>query len=161
MDTSPEKYVRKLTEVSQIKYSLMQQIFELTKLQTDALSKEDLDELGQIIEKKQKVIDQIAPYDTDFEVYFKRLKYELQVESLDELKNTKIDGIKELKIVIDSIVRIMGQINEIDKKNQSMAKEQRDKLSLEITKIRQGKTVNSAYNPKPITTNSAMFDTKK
>jgi Asp-tRNA(Asn)/Glu-tRNA(Gln) amidotransferase C subunit len=161
MDTSPEKYVRKLTEVSQIKYALLSQIFDLTQLQTDALSKEDLDELGQIIEKKQKIIVQIAPYDTDFEVYFKRLKYELQVESLDELKNLKIAGIRELKTVIDSIVKLMGQINEIDSKNQIMAKDQRDKLSLEITKLRQGKTVNSAYNPKPIITNSSMFDTKK
>ncbi len=161
MDTSPEKYVRKLTEVSQIKYTLLQQALDLTQLQTDALSKEDLDRLGQIIEKKQKVIDQIAPYDTDFEVYFKRLKYELKVESLDELKNTKIDGIRELKAVIDGIVKLMDQINEIDGKNQSVAREQRDKLSLEITKLRQGKTVNSAYNPKPITTNSSMFDTKK
>lgn len=161
MDTKPEKYVRKLIEVSNRKYKLLLGMLNMTEKMAKALEEENLDDLDNFINEKQKIISEIDKSDKEFEVYFKRLKFELGVEKLEDLKNPQVDGIKELKEIVSKIMNLITKISELDKKNTERAEKSLNDLGNEIKKLNQGKKMFFAYNLISANPSSIFFDKKK
>jgi hypothetical protein len=58
-------------------------------------------------------------------------------------------------------MRLLGEISQLEKRNNEGAKALLSDISSEIRKINAGKKVNSAYNPTQIQTSSYFIDKKK
>lgn len=159
---TPQEYIQRLTETSTKKYKLLQDMLSITKAQAETIKDEGVEELERLIAVKQMKIDEIDKLDEQFNVYFLRLKKELNVKSLDEMKATGISGIKELQDITGEVMTLIKEISDIEKQNSANARNLLDKFSSEIKKINQSKAVNKAYSaPPPIQSPSYFIDKKK
>lgn len=160
---TPSEYITKLTEISQKKIVILKEILILTKRQSENIQEDCLDTLKYIVEEKQRFMDDVDKLDDAFEVYFKRLKSTLGIESLDKLtSNAKIGDTATLKNHIQEIFNLLNQIDLLDKDNNEKGKTLMTKLSTEIKKVNQKKIINNGYKPaSSMPQQSLYFDTKK
>ena len=160
---TPSEYITKLTEISQKKIVILKEILILTKRQSENIQEDCLDTLKYIVEEKQRFMDDVDKLDDAFEVYFKRLKSTLGIESLDKLtSNANIGDTATLKNHIQEIFNLLNQIDLLDKDNNEKGKTLMTKLSTEIKKVNQKKIINNGYKPaSSMPQQSLYFDTKK
>ncbi len=161
MDVSLEKYIERLTGIQRKKTGLLQEILHLTRAQTSVITEDGIDELNRLVDQKQLKIDDMTGLDEEFGVYFNRLKSSQKVSSLDELELSGVEGAKALKELTGEILKIIGEISEIEQINSLKSKTLLDKLGGEIRKINQGKKVNTAYTPVQMKAPSYFIDKKK
>jgi len=147
MNTSPEKYVERLLAVFDKKHALLLEMLAITRRQSQSINEDGLESLEKAIGEKQSIIDSIDKLDEEFDVYYKRLKQELRVKSLDELENPDIKGLKELKSLTGRVMELIREINRLEKENSTRAKELLENLAGEVRKLNQAKKVNTAYKP--------------
>lgn len=146
MDTSPEKYVERLIEISNRKYKLLQDMLALTGEQANAINESSIEGLEKLVDSKQAKINEIDKIDEEFNVYFQRLKQQLKIKSLDELSEPAIKGARELQGTVKRLVALMNEIFALEKQNNQKAKGLLDSLANEVKKLSQTKKVNLAYN---------------
>lgn len=158
---TPEQYIYRLTEISQKKYKLLQDMFILTGEHAKTINQEGIERLDKIIEAKQNLIEQIDKLDEEFNVYFSRLKQSLGIKSFDELKGPGFKGMEELQASVKQVMALIGEISQLDEQNNKNARILLNNLGDEIKKINQGKKVNMAYNPSPIVQPPSYFIDKK
>lgn len=164
-----DECVHKLVEVSGRKYSLLTDMLDLTKRQTASINEDDLDVLQKIIDDKQAIINSIDKLDDEFEACFKKLKSELKIDRLDELKDrlgdlknfSAIERLGELQEIIAKIMHLTREISEIEKINGEKAKDLFEKLGSEIEKINQARMLKSAYSPQMPKPPSFFIDKKR
>jgi len=159
---TPEQYVQKLIEISKKKQQSLLQILNLTKDQTAVIAEAEADEIERLIQSKQLLIDNINEMDAEFEVYYSRLKSILNIQSIEEVKETQIQGAAELKQIVTAIVSAIKQIQSLEIENKKKAEEVVNNLASDIRRIKQSKVANNGYNvaarmPRP----SYFFDQKK
>ena len=108
------------------------------------------------------MIEEINKADEDFNVYFTRLKQKLGVSNLDEINDPKIKGVKELQEIIARIMKLVGEISELENQNIIKAKNLLNDFGSKIKSINEGKKVNNAYNnSSAMVSTSYYFDKKK
>ncbi|NLL06177.1 MAG: flagellar protein FlgN [Clostridiaceae bacterium] len=161
MDASPEVCIQKVIEASNKKYSCLQQLIVLTRAQTEVISEESMDGLEKLIGEKQVRIDEINKVDEDFGMYVDLLKQKLGVSRLDEIENSSLKGLKELKQITGQIMELLNEINVLEKNNNKKAKDLLDDLGAQIRQIREGKKLNNLYNTGSGTIPPAYFVDKK
>ena len=155
-------FLQRLIEVSKKKYVLLKDIHKLTQVQTEVISGSDIEKLEELIKGKQGSIDSISKLDEEFGIYFKRLKQTLGVESLDEIKDIEIQGVKELRTVIGDIMTLLREISELEVNNNKSAKRLLEDIGDNIKKINAGHKANSIYNTAyNVETPSYFIDKKK
>lgn len=147
MSMTPEGYIERLLEISKKKYKLVEDILALTKEQKNSINIDGVDQLSKIIFDKQEKIDDINKLDENFNVYFLSLKKSLKIKSLEEIKGKDVIGAIELQECIKDIMKLIGEIRELEQQNNLKAKNLLDELGREIRKVKQGKKVTNAYNP--------------
>lgn len=143
---TPEQYIRKLTEISIKKQGSLSEMLKLTKQQASAIAEAEAEEIERLIQSKQVHIDKISEMDTEFEVYYSRLKTVLNIQSLDEIKEKQIQGAVELKQVVTVIVTTIKQIQSLEIENKNKAEEVVNNLARDIRRVKQGKIANNGYN---------------
>jgi len=161
MDNTPDKYVERLLELSKKKHEFLLQMLALTRRQTESMFEDGIEDLQKLIDEKQIRINEIDKIDENFNVYFQRLKQVVNVKDLDELKDSKIVGIKELKEIVSKVMQLINIIIEIEKQNSNKSKELLSHLGNEIKKLNQNKKMASAYMPEPGKPPSYFLDKKK
>ncbi len=161
MDNSPDKYVEKMIKVTNNKYKLLQEVLAMTEEQFRSINEEGLEALEKLVAQKQIKIDDINKLDDEFNVYFHRLKFELKIKSLDELQGSDIRGAGDLKESVGKVIGILGEIFEVEKKNNDKAKMLLSEIGSEIKKLNVGKKINSVYRPGPVQAFSYFIDKKK
>lgn len=161
MDTSVGKYFDRMTEILKKKELLLKDMLYLTESQTNAIQSEDLDLLKKYIDKKQQKIDAINKLDNEFEIYFERLKAASSVKKLEDLDVSEFPGAKGLKEATAGILAMAGRISETEKINSQKSTELKKKLGEQISKVKQTKKINNAYNPVSPTVPSYYIDKKK
>ncbi len=166
MNLSLEKYIERLNELINIKKALLLDILALTADQSGVIEEDSLDTLGNLIEEKQRKIDEINKLDEEFDTYFLRLKSVLGISRLDRLDASKLEGsacsgAKQLKAVTAEILDIIQRIGALEKENEDKSKRLLGTFGDEIKKINQGKKVNHAYAPGLNKTTSYFIDKKK
>ena len=114
MDTSPEKYVKRLSELIDKKSGLLREIQSLTLEQSGVISEEGMDGLQGLIDAKQARIDAINKLDEEFQVYFVRLKSTLKIESLSQLDASGIAGAEDLKTKVAGILEQIEAISALE-----------------------------------------------
>lgn len=159
---APDEYIQKLINLSEKKLTAIREILRLTEEQCAVITEDNLEDLQKIIDLKQKQMDITDENDAAFDIYFTRLKSVLGVESMEDVKMSKLNGAAELKQIITSIYEIIKQIQLIEKQNFDKANKLLEHLGQEIKKVNQGKIANNGYNiggkPPP---QSYYFDKKK
>jgi archaellum component FlaC len=158
---TPEQYVQKLIELSLQKLDAINEIFELTKKQSEIINEDSADKLQKLIELKQKQIDNIGELDEAFEVYFARLKSTLGIQSIDEIRMTQLQGAAELKQIVTIISEIYKKIQTLEIENKNRTEEIVNKLASEIRKIKQHKMANNGYNIASKLPNTSYFIDKR
>ncbi len=157
----PEEYIKKMTELSEKKYALLKEMLVLTRSQTAAIAEENISNLERLIQNKQERINRIDKLDDEFRFCFMQLKKTLKVDKLDEVKEMKIAGAKELQDIVRQITEIIMEISEIEKKNNDAVRKLMAATAAEIKKINQGKTANNAYKRSQGMTPSYFIDKKR
>jgi hypothetical protein len=161
MNSSLEKYVERMQEVTNNKYRLLNEILVMTREQSKTISEEGIGALEKLVSDKQIKIDAVNELDEQFDVYFQRMKIELKVKNLDEIRSPSIKGINELKESIADVMGLLRQISEIEKRNSDGAKKLLSGISSEIKKLNVGKKVSNAYKPVQNQASSYFIDKKK
>lgn len=161
MDGTPERYIERLTEISNKKYKSLQDMFLLTMAQSEAINEDGLEGLQKLLDDKQSKIEEINKADEDFNVYYTRLKQTMGINSLAEINTPGIKGVKELQQLIGQIMDLLKEISEIEKQNSDKAKNLLNGLGSKIKEISQGKKVSSAYNSSPAAIPPSYFIDKK
>ncbi len=156
-----EEYVKRLTEISNKKYELLQDMYLLTDKQSKAISEEKVEILDELISQKQNLINLIDKSDNEFNVYFQRFKQTLGVKSLDEVKEPTVNGVEELQDCVKKIMGLLKDITQLDDKNKEAVKKTLNQLGDEIRKGNQGKKVSMAYNPGSLMQPPSYFVDKK
>jgi len=161
MHVTSEVYVQRLIEISGRKLILLQDIYALIGAQSKSIAEEGMDALEKLLADSQMKMGAIDKLDEEFNIYFLRLKHELKISSLDELKGSKISGITELQTLIKQIVSLTGDIREIETQNNERARRLLNTFGDDIKKLNQGKKINLAYTPGSTKTPSYFIDKKK
>ncbi len=159
---TPEQYIQKLTELSLNKSDKMKKILDLTKKQSDVITEDSINELQNLIEIKQKLIDEINELDDAFEVYYSRLKSILGIESMEEVSISKYHEVTGLQQAIKTIFDTINEIQIAENENNMRARGVLDSLGGQIKQVKQGKIANNGYNiGGKLPQQSYYFDTKK
>ncbi|KNY28609.1 flagellar protein FlgN [Pseudobacteroides cellulosolvens] len=160
-DKSPEAYIERLLEITDSKYTCLQEMLELTNEQANVIDGDQIARLEEIIDSKQKIIEKVDKLDDEFEVYFHRLKSEAGIKSVDELKTSEVKGLKELKKSVSNVMGILKELSDMEKSNGNKAKKVLGDIGNELKNINVAKKVNSAYGSIPLQTESYFIDKKK
>lgn len=161
MNNSPEKYFERMIELGRKKYGYLQDILALTQKQTAVIVEDGIEVLGQLINEKQKVIEEIDRLDEEYGVYFQRLKTVLKITDLADVDASKTEGAKKLKDVTSGLMELIKQIKELETSNNEKAHKLYNHFGEEIRKISAGKKMTSAYAPKGENPPSFYIDKKK
>jgi hypothetical protein len=156
-----EEYIKSMVEVLKEKYKLLMDILQLTGSQTNAINNEEFETLEKLIHDKQIRINCIEPLDKRFNTIFLELKTELNIESMEQLNNKNIQGIKALKEATSKVIEIIAEISVIEKQNNEIMLKLMEKSKKEIKNITNGKKALSAYTPHPLNSPSYYIDKKK
>lgn len=159
---TPEQYIQKLTELSLKKSENMKEILNITKKQSEVITEDSINELQNLIDLKQKLIDEINELDDAFEVYYSRLKSVLGIESMEEVSISKYRGAMQLQQTIRTIFATTKEIQVAENENNMKARSVLDSLGGQIRQVKQGKIANNGYNiGGKLPQQSFYFDTKK
>lgn len=159
---TPEQYIQKLTDLSLKKSDSMKKILILTKKQSEVITEDSIEELQNLIDIKQKLIDDINELDDAFEVYFSRLKSILGIESMEEVRISDYGEVVQLQQAIKTIFETIKEIQNVENENNMKARDVLESLGGQIRQIKQGKIANNGYNiGGKLPQQSYYFDTKK
>lgn len=159
---TPEQYIQKLTDLSLKKSDSMKKILILTKKQSEVITEDSIEELQNLIDIKQKLIDDINELDDAFEVYFSRLKSILGIESMEEVRISDYGEVVQLQQAIKTIFETIKEIQNVENENNMKARDVLESLGGQIRQVKQGKIANNGYNiGGKLPQQSYYFDTKK
>ncbi|CAH2211905.1 flagellar export chaperone FlgN [Tepidibacter aestuarii] len=157
-----------LIQISETKYNLMKDIYEITKVQKIAIENDNSDSLISYIEKKQDKIDGVDKLDKQFYSLYIKLKEDLNIDSIEHIDTQKYLEIKDLKIKIENILKLTKEIDEIDKINTKKVKEELEKVKENIKNIKNDKKnlknnvrAYKGYNTKYNHAQGVFIDNKK
>lgn len=139
------KKIDRLIELQVQKKEIMNDFFELSKMQSQHFNEDEVEELQELIVQKQKHIESIDSIDDEFEQLFTSIKAEFGVESLEQAREIPVQKLGKLKSVTAEIMSLLEMIQQCDRSNTQKAKELKNFLADEIGKLSKAKKVNIAY----------------
>ncbi|NMB96659.1 MAG: flagellar protein FlgN [Clostridiaceae bacterium] len=151
--SSGSENIKMLNDLLKVKYSLLERMLDITKLQSEAIDREDLAALNKLIEEKQNKIDDIDRIDEKFNMGFSRSKK--QLNTLDTLET------RELKQNTERILSIINDIIKFEKENNEKMHSSMDSYKVQMNNINVGKKAISIYNKPYTPSNSSIFIDRK
>jgi len=139
-----ENIMETLIELSEDKYSFLENVYKLTCEQTGAIEEEDIDKLNELIDRKQLEINNIQSSDIKFEKIVDEIKLVYSINSLDELQ-VCCDEVKRIQYVISMVMNKVKQIREVEIKNRELLSKSKDELEEKMSKLKSGKKAVSGY----------------
>ncbi|KXZ39066.1 FlgN protein [Alkalithermobacter thermoalcaliphilus JW-YL-7 = DSM 7308] len=155
-----DKHITTLMDISEKKHILLLEIYELTKLQESYIKNEDDNSLLDIIQKKQTRIDEINDLDKQFYDLYSKLKKELGVDSLEDIKGD-YPKLKKLKNIVSDIMFVLEKISILEKENEKKLKIEMDKIKTQMKSINTTIKANKGYNTKYNYVQGIFVDNKK
>ena len=157
-----------LIQTSEIKYHLMSEVYDITKIQGIHIENSNTDSLLENIEKKQEKIDEINELDQKFYSAYINIKEKLGIISLEDIDTQKYPNIKKLKQTISNILSVTKDIDALDKGNNQNVKKEFDKVKQELNNVKKDrKSINNnvraykGYNNKYNHAQGVFIDNKK
>jgi cob(I)alamin adenosyltransferase len=151
-----------MIEILERKKMLLGEMMALTEEQASAINADTLDRLEEIIEEKQRRIDEIDKLDEEFVVCMEKLKEAYGIKRLDDPGMCPgFPQAEKLKEITGEIFSLISGISEAEKANAVKCKKLLEQLGSKIREINQGKKINKAYNSPPPGVASFFVDKKK
>lgn len=147
---------QKLIDISVKKKELLEEMLQLTQEQQNIIEKKEIEQLGLIIEEKQKRINSIDLLDEEFEKIYEDIKAESGKDNIIQDEAFTILG-KE----ISEIMQIIEDIKVLEKNNSLKLNRQKDEVAKKLEEINKGKRAIDNYNLKPLPPKPVFFDKKK
>ena len=136
-----EEYLVRLNEITERKYSIVEELLVLSKKQAEHIKSKDIDKLNIIIELKQKLIDKTDKLDEQFDGQFVRLKMALGVKSLEDISDIPSNEAKRLKGSVQKILSLINEIVQLEKLNNNDANAVLKEFGSSVKQINSGKKV--------------------
>jgi len=153
--------INQMIALSGKKLDMLKQLKELSERQNEAFRQQKLDEVEEILNKKDEIINYVRKLDDAFLKVSDALKRILGIDSLTQLQNVDINGSRELKELIDKITSLVEDIISIEKQGYDNAEKLQTEFTREIKNINAGKKITNAYSAKPLSNPSYFIDKKK
>ncbi|OPJ56046.1 flagellar protein FlgN [Alkalithermobacter paradoxus] len=153
--------IEKLIELSEKKYILLVEMYEITKRQREYIKEKDDNALLDSIEKKQSRIDDINELDKEFYEIYSNIKKSLGVNSIEEISINNYPSLKNLKNKVSEIMSVLGKIDIIDNENKEKANEELNKVKNDIKSLRSNVRANKGYNAGYKDVQGIFIDNKK
>lgn len=150
-----------LIEVSETKYNVMKEIYELTKKQKVDIENGNGDSLLSDIEKKQEKIEEVNSLDKQFYSIYIKIKQMLNINSIEEIDINKYPNIKDLKNQVANVLEITKKIDEVDKINMDEVKKEFEKVKNEMKSLKNNVKASRGYNTKYNYAQGVFIDNKK
>lgn len=154
-----DKVVSKLIDLSEKKYSLLEEVLSLTEKQTSVIEVNDIDGLNLLIDRKQERLDIIKQLDDQFEGIVSDLKTLYEISNLDELELECLRMI-ELKQCIIRIMNILREISKLEAKNKEKILKNKDELENKIYNMANGRRAIQQYGNVSTHTSAYFIDKK-
>jgi predicted RND superfamily exporter protein len=154
-----KELIDELISIVKEKNILINEMYEITKIQKEQIKKEDMNSLDSILDKKDHIIKKIDKLDISFMTIFSQIKREEAIENIDELDKDRYPNLKELKEIVKEISSSLMAISLLDEENNKNIKEKLETTKIELRRIKDGKKAYKGYN-KTIT-GSMLIDEKK
>ena len=154
-----KELIDELISIVKEKNILINEMYEITKIQKEQIKKEDMNSLDSILDKKDHIIKKIDKLDISFMTIFSQIKREEAIENIDELDKDRYPNLKELKEIVKEISSSLMAISLLDEENNKNIKEKLEATKMELRRIKDGKKAYKGYN-KTIT-GSMLIDEKK
>lgn len=147
---SIDSNIRFLVEISKQKYAMLEELHSITKSQNISIKNQTIDILMKEISSKQEIMNSIDKLDIEFYSKYKSLKKELKISSLEEVKVSEYPKLQELKDITASIMSMLKDIDQQDKKNKGILNKDIDKIKSEFKQVKNNisnsKKIYSGYN---------------
>ncbi|WP_069650350.1 flagellar protein FlgN [Caloranaerobacter ferrireducens] len=152
--------IEKLLSLLKEKHKLLNEILEITNLQTKIIKEQKYDRLNNLINSKQLRIDKINSIDSRFNKAFENIRQEYNIEEIYELDVGNENLIKFKKLTED-MYNIMTQIHQVEKKNNEIIQKDYELVKAKLKQIKKGKQVTSNYYRIPVQIEGYFIDKKK
>lgn len=163
--TTREECIQILNDLLTQKYNLLENMLDITKLQSQAIVEDDVDELDKLIRGKQTIINNIDRLDEKFNEVFYELKNKSGVDgncdSSDILGYLDKAESEKLKTNTGKILSIINEIIELEKENNKKLHNSMDHYRNQMKNINVGKKALSVYNKPYSASSPAYFIDKK
>ena len=126
-----EEYIKSMVEVLKEKYKLLMDILQLTGSQTNAINNEEFETLENLYMINRLGLIVLNHWINGL-IQFFELKTELNIESMEQLNNKNIQGIKALKEATSKVIEIIAEISVIEKQNNEIMLKLMEKSKKEI-----------------------------
>ncbi|HOQ74935.1 MAG TPA: flagellar protein FlgN [Thermoclostridium sp.] len=157
----PQEYLSNLNDILVKKQALLREILDFTRLQKEALSKDDFDKLEILIAKKQARMDAADKLDRQFIKLVEGLKEKMGIKSLDELPFGRIPGTAELKGNTAGVLDLLREIKTVDDENIACMKKKTAVVKDRIKQSSSFRKVSAAYSQPGQGLANPYFDEKK
>lgn len=162
MRITNEEYVIRITNCISSKKEHLEEILRITKLQKKAIDEGNFEKLASFYEIKKQRIDSINLIDSEFEIYFNKLKSILGISSFEEATSYKISGLAELKTLVEEVYSIMSVIYKLEAQNNEIVQSKTEEVKENVSIINATKNVTKAYAVNKLQkSNLNYFDVKK
>lgn len=139
-----ERVIDNLIDLSENKYEYLDEIYLLTKQQTDAIESSNMGFLALLIDEKQERIDFVRKLDSQFEGIVDDLKTLYEIKTLDELE-TDNANIAVLKSNITKVMTLLRNIVELEEYNKNKIIASKDILESKMQNAKNGKKAIKQY----------------
>ncbi len=154
-----KELIEQLISISNRKLNLLNDMLKYTEEQKNAIDKEDIENIDLIINKKDKLIEEIDSLDLQFLTKFSQIKKENNIENIDELDIREYPNLKELKNVVKEISSTLMALFLLDKENNALMKKGLENVKSNLSKVKKGQKAYKGYTK--TVNNSILIDEKK
>ncbi|MDD2482185.1 MAG: flagellar export chaperone FlgN [Lutispora sp.] len=161
MSINAKYELSKLQELLEQKKAALGSIHKLTLEQQEDIEKNQGESLESFIDDKQKQIEKIEALDESFNQAFSLLKFELGIESLDQINIENYPQLREVKKTISEIMELTETIMVLEEKNKAKDAEIIDGVERELKTIKLGQKSLKAYDKPNINIGGVYIDRKK
>ncbi|WPX07790.1 flagellar protein FlgN [Anaerocellum danielii] len=151
----------KLINLLEEKEKLIDQFLQLTNIQQEYILNDNFDELGEIVDKKARLIERINSIDDEFIKEFEGIKKAKNIKSFDEITDIDKETGILLKNLTSSILQKLQVIKDIDEKNNVLIRAKFDELKKTIKSMKYKKEALKDYSQYKQTQFPSGFDRKE
>lgn len=156
-----QQLLNQMIALSQKKLEMLKELKGLSEKQNRSFQAKDLDELENVLNRKDGIIEYVQKLDSAFLSVSENLKEQLGIQSLEALSGTNLDGRLELKNLVREITDVVEAVIQLEQDSYSRAADMKVELGDKIKGVNTGKKVTTAYAAKPPSSPSYFFDKKK
>lgn len=140
-----KKLIQFLVDTTKKKYSLLNKLLEITKLQGVDINSNSLNSLLDHIKQKQDIMNEIDKMDEKFYNSFVELKRMLNIKSLEDINSTDYSEVYELKSMVASVMEKLSEIEQIDQNNIKGLNSEIETLKKEMKQFKVQNKVSKSY----------------